>query len=125
MVCPRSMDKEQFPQEAELSNGHVGGTSSLQTFDTTDTNSDMSCLDHGYIVGTVANGKKQRFQMTLDKLDHEGFLKRRNTARKLMSKKRIEQKKREKKNSPANNCFAQNGQVQEKLLHILFQSKSQ
>jgi hypothetical protein len=53
------MNKEQFTQEAELSNGHVGGTRSLETLDTTNTNSYMSCLDHGYIVGTIPNSKKK------------------------------------------------------------------
>jgi hypothetical protein len=52
------VNKKKLPEITELSNGHVRGPGSLKTFDTTDTDADMSCLDHRNIVGAVANGQK-------------------------------------------------------------------
>lgn len=79
MVAPRAMHQQQFTKEAELRNRHIGGPSSLKTFDAADTDTNMSGLDHRHIVGAIANGKKKRFEMTFNQLDDQGFLKGRNT----------------------------------------------
>ena len=55
------MHKKKLAEEAELTNGNIGAPGSLQTLDATDTHSDMSSLDHGDIVGTIADGKQERF----------------------------------------------------------------
>ena len=54
------MDEQQLLQEPELRDGNIGTPSSLETFDTRDTNTDMRRLDHADIIGTVSNGQKDR-----------------------------------------------------------------
>ena len=40
----------------------------------------MSCLNHAYVVRTIADGKKNSLLTLLDELDDQRFLQRRNTA---------------------------------------------
>ena len=54
------MDEQQLLQEPELRDGNIGTPSSLETFDTRDTNADMRRLDHADIIGTVSDGQKDR-----------------------------------------------------------------
>lgn len=51
-VAPSTVDEEQLGEEAELSNGVVGGHGSLRSLETSDTDSDVSLLNHGNVVGT-------------------------------------------------------------------------
>lgn len=73
------MHQEQFPKIAELCNRNISRPSCLKTFHTADTDSNMSRLDHGNIVGTVTNGQKQGFEVAFDKLHDQRFLKGRHT----------------------------------------------
>lgn len=75
MVTPSSMNEKKFAKIAELSDRNVGGPCGLQTFDTTDTNANVSRLDHRNIVGTVTNSQKQSFKMAFNKFDNESLLK--------------------------------------------------
>jgi hypothetical protein len=54
------MDQQQLLQEPELRNSNICTPSSLETFDTRDTNTDMCGLDHADIIGTVSNGQEDR-----------------------------------------------------------------
>lgn len=74
------MDEKELSQVAELTNGDIGTSSGLETLNTTYTDTDMSGLDHGDIIGAVANREKDCFEMALDQLDDQGFLKGRYTA---------------------------------------------
>lgn len=49
------MDKEQLAKEAELCDGNICRPGGLKAFDTADTNTNMSGLDHGNVVSPVAN----------------------------------------------------------------------
>lgn len=60
LVGPGAVDEKQLPQVAELGDGDVGGPGSLESFNTRDTNADVSSLDHGDIVGTVADCEQNR-----------------------------------------------------------------
>ena len=44
-------------EELELADGKIGGSSSLHTFSTGDSNTDMSLTDHGTVIGTITNSK--------------------------------------------------------------------
>lgn len=79
MVTPGTMDKEQFSKIAELTNCHISRPGCLKTFNTTNTDTYVGRLDHGNIVGTITNSQKQRFEVTLDKLNDESLLKGRDT----------------------------------------------
>jgi len=59
-ITPSAMDQQQLLQEPELRNGNIGAPSSLKTFNTRDTNTDMCRLDHADIIGTVPDGQKDR-----------------------------------------------------------------
>lgn len=51
------MDKKKLLQEAELADGVVGSTNGLETFFAANADPDVSGLDHGYVVGSVTDGK--------------------------------------------------------------------
>lgn len=77
-IAPRSVNQKQLPKEPELANCDISRSCSLKTFDTADADSDMSGLDHGHIIGTVANSQEKSFLVALDKLDDQSLLKGRN-----------------------------------------------
>jgi hypothetical protein len=70
VIAPSAVDEKQFAQIAKLPYGNICASSSLQTFDTADTHTDMSSLNHGNVVGAISNSKQNSFQMTFDKLDN-------------------------------------------------------
>lgn len=80
LVGPGTVDEEEFAEVFELGDGNVGGTSSLKTFDTGDTDTDVSSLNHGDIVCAVTDGEEDGFKVAFYKLDDESFLKGRYTA---------------------------------------------
>jgi hypothetical protein len=73
------MHQDQSRQEPELPDGIVRAHDSLSAFFTSNTNTDVSFLDHGNIVGTIANGQSHNFQSTLDHLHNSRFLRRTDT----------------------------------------------
>ena len=62
-----------------MCNCHISRSGSLETLNTADTDANMSGLDHRHVIGTITNSQKQRLQVSLDKLDDQGFLKRGDT----------------------------------------------
>ncbi len=56
MVAPCTVHEKEFLQISELSDGNICTSSGLESFNTTDADTDMRGLDHGDIIGTVANG---------------------------------------------------------------------
>jgi hypothetical protein len=54
------MDQQQLLQVPELRNGNIGTPSSLETFDTGDTNTNVRRLDHADIIGTVSDSQEDR-----------------------------------------------------------------
>ena len=73
------MNQKKFAQETELGNGNIGGSGSLKTLDTANADTNMRCLDHRHVIGTIANGQEQRLEMPFDKLDNQRFLEGGNT----------------------------------------------
>lgn len=68
------MNQQQLAEEAELTNGDVGAARGLQTFDTSDTHTDVSGLNHRDVVGPVADGEQDGLEVPLDQLDHQRLL---------------------------------------------------
>jgi hypothetical protein len=52
------MDKQKLAKITELCDRNICRSCGLQTFNTTDTNANMGSLDHGNIVGAIANGQE-------------------------------------------------------------------
>ena len=63
------MHKQQPLQEAELRDGVVGRVHRLSTFFTRDTDTDVGGLNHGDVVGTVADGETHDAEAILDEVD--------------------------------------------------------
>lgn len=80
VVTPGAVNKKQFSKIPELGNRNISRPSCLKTFHTADTNTDMGCLNHGHIVGTIADSKEQRFEMSFDQFNNQRLLKGRDTA---------------------------------------------
>lgn len=80
-VTPCAVDQQKLSEESELGDRNVGGSSSLKTFHTANTNTDMGGLNHRHIVGTITNGEKQGLEVTLDKLDDQSLLQWRDTTK--------------------------------------------
>lgn len=57
MVAPGAVDEKQLAEEAELSDGHIRAPRSLEALLATDTNANVSSLDHRDVVRSVANGE--------------------------------------------------------------------
>jgi hypothetical protein len=77
----------------------------LKTFNTADTNTDVSGLNHRHIIGTVADSQEERLQVAFDKLDDQSLLKGRHPTievRKMAPGRGL------KRGLPANNSFANN-----------------
>ena len=73
------MYQYQSCQESELSNGIVCTHDGLSTFFTSDTDTDVSLLNHSNVVGTVTNRQCHDLEAILDHANHGGFLGRRHT----------------------------------------------
>ena len=74
------MDQHQPCQESKLTKGIVCRHSSLATFLTNNTDTNVSSLNHRNIVSTITNGKSHDIQRITDQFDHFGLLGWRNTA---------------------------------------------
>lgn len=105
LVRPRAVDQEKLLKEPELSNGKIGAACCLQAFDTADTNADMGRLNHGHIVGTIANGEQDGLVVLFDEFDDERLLERRDTA--------------------ADDGLAHDGQFKHYLFNVFFERKGQ
>ena len=57
VITPRPMHEKEFSKVTKLTNGNVGASSGLQTLDTCYTDTNMSSLDHGNVVGAVTDGE--------------------------------------------------------------------
>lgn len=68
------MDKGELTQESELRDRDIRTSRGLETFETTNTNTNMGGLDHGDIVCAVANGQENLGRILLDQLDHQCLL---------------------------------------------------
>lgn len=68
-VAFTTMDEKQVFEILEFSNGVIRGFDSLLTFQTTNANTDMCCIYHVDIVGTVTDCKSGLLRMPV--LDHE------------------------------------------------------
>lgn len=114
------MHKQQLSQVSELTNGDISAPRRLKTLNPTDANADVRRLDHGDVVGTVADGQQDCFEISLDELDDQRFLQGRDTTFGIISfyadfldiNRYI----------PANHSFAHYCKVEKHLLHIPFQS---
>ena len=69
LITPGSMHQKQLSQIAELPNSNVGTTRCLQAFHAAYANANMGSLNHGNIVGTVANGQKESLEVSFHELD--------------------------------------------------------
>lgn len=74
------MHEQQFLEESELTNGDIGRPGSLKTFNSRDSDSNVSSLNHADVVGTVSDGEKKSFEVLLDEFDNESLLKRGDSA---------------------------------------------
>lgn len=79
MIVPGTMNKKQFSKIPKLPDRDIGRPRCLKTFNTTDTNSNMRCLNHGNIICAVADSQQQGLQVSLNKLNNKSLLKGRNT----------------------------------------------
>lgn len=70
------MHQQQFSKIAELTNCYIGASCCLQTFDTTDADTDVCGLDHRDVVGAIADSKENSFRAPLNKLDDKCLLQR-------------------------------------------------
>ena len=55
LITPCSVNEQQLLEESELTDCNICRSCSLKTFDTRDTDSDMSSLNHADIVRTVSD----------------------------------------------------------------------
>ena len=67
------MDEDQPLQEAELADGVVGRHDGLPTFLAGDADADVGLLDHGHVVGAVADRQRHDVEAVLDQ-PHDGGL---------------------------------------------------
>mmetsp|Transcript_30701 Transcript_30701/g.77026 ORF Transcript_30701/g.77026 Transcript_30701/m.77026 type:complete len:361 (+) Transcript_30701:278-1360(+) len=79
LVVPVAVHQEQTLQEAELTDRVVRAESSLHTFLAANTDTDLSSLNHGHVVGTVAHRQRDLAHLALHQLDHLPFLDGRST----------------------------------------------
>lgn len=112
VVTPCAMNKKQLSKVSELSNRNIRRPSCLETFHTADTNTNMGSLNHGHIVGTIANSKEQRFEMSFNQFNNERLLEGRNaTSQELVSLSSFPWENQLGNIIPANHCLAHNCQV--------------
>lgn len=71
---------------AHLSNRVVRGVRCLQTLVAWDSHSDMSRLDHSYIVSSVTDGQRDHLHLFLHHLNHFWLLERRNSKNKELTR---------------------------------------
>lgn len=76
LITPSPVDEQQLLEEPELTDGDVGRSSSLESLDSRDSDSDVSCLDHAHVVCAVSDSEEDRVEVLLDELDDEGLLER-------------------------------------------------
>ena len=95
-IRPVTMHEQQTLEEAELRNRIVGRVDSLQALLAGDAHTNVCGLNHGHVVGAIADCKRHGVQPVLDHLDHERFLQRRDAT--------------------ADDAFALHGQAQEESL---------
>lgn len=67
-----------------MSNCDIRRSGGLESFNTTDANTDVGGLNHRHIIGTIADGQEKSLLVTLDKFDNQSLLKRRNTTEKIL-----------------------------------------
>ena len=73
------MNKHQSSEEAKLTNGIVRRHDSLSTFFTSNTNTDVSFLDHGNVISSITDGKSHDLKTVLDHRHDCSFLRRADT----------------------------------------------
>lgn len=69
-VVPRAVDKQQFQQEPELSDGVITGASSLQAFHAWDTHADMSLLYHSHVVRSIPDRQRHTLRVCCHQVYH-------------------------------------------------------
>mmetsp|Transcript_17807 Transcript_17807/g.62487 ORF Transcript_17807/g.62487 Transcript_17807/m.62487 type:complete len:637 (+) Transcript_17807:2623-4533(+) len=76
------MYQQQSLQKAELSDGKIGCVDSLSALATRNPNSNLRLLNHGHIIGTVADGQRHglRRDARSDQTHHPGLLQRGHAA---------------------------------------------
>jgi len=75
-----TVDEEQTAQHFEAGNREVGTPGGLFTLTTRDPNANVRLLDHGHIVGAVANRSRNVLLAPLDQRDNLGLLQRTKSA---------------------------------------------
>jgi hypothetical protein len=78
-VRPSAVNKHETREEAKLANSIIRGHDGCSTFDTSNTNTHVCFLNHGNIVGTIANSKGQAVQTGLDHVNYSSLLARTDT----------------------------------------------
>ena len=74
-VVVASVLQHQQPQVLELSNGIVGRVDRLHALLAFDAHANVRLLDHGHVVGAIANGQRARLgHPSLDQVYHEALL---------------------------------------------------
>lgn len=81
-VGPASMHENQPTQKSELTNGVVRRHDRLTSLFSCNTHANVGLLDHGNIIGTVANSKGKTIQSSLHHVHDLGLLTRTNPAAK-------------------------------------------
>jgi len=74
LITPSTVHKQQLPQVSELTNSDISTPRRLKTLNPTDANADVRRLDHGDVIGTVADSQQDCFEVALDELDDQRFL---------------------------------------------------
>ena len=79
-IIPSPVDKQQPGEEPELGDGKVGRVCGLQPLVSGDADADVGLLDHGDVVGAVADGERDGVPALLHQLHHLRLLDRRDAA---------------------------------------------
>ena len=74
VVIGGAVDEKEATEEAELSDGIIRSAGRLQALHSRDADSDMGFLDHGHVVGTVADGQRHGLRLNCHGLHYLGLL---------------------------------------------------
>ena len=104
-----------------MANGNIRTSGRLEAFDTTDSDTNMSSLDHTDVVGAITNGQQERLEIALDQLDDQGFLQGRHTTTKTSAN--IPEMC--STNLPADHSLAHDSKIQKHLVQTLLECEGE
>lgn len=80
IVRPSAVHQQQTFQVPELSDRIVAGQDGLHSLLAGDADTDVGRLNHGHVVGSVADGQRDRLLHALNQLHHQRLLQRSDAA---------------------------------------------